>query len=368
MEDASSKPRVLITGVAGNLGLQLLQQLHDFDVVGVDMRAPDGAALFRFESIDLGEEASCGKLVELLRDTRATVVVHLAFVIDPVRTGVLDVDRMWHINVAGTARVLEAITEVNRMGGGITKFIFPSSVSAYGPELPYPVKEDFPLGGHTLPYAIHKRESDEVVRARAEKLGACSTYILRPHIFVGATMQNYLVGALRGTPTGRGRIAAWMRAKGKHLPLLLPYGKKYLESRFQFLHVDDIARLIAYILRRPDDGRQVTVLNVAGRGEPVTIGWCAEIAGAKVLRVPGRASCQALLRLLWALGVSGVPPESLPYMLGTFLMDCGRLQGFLGNDYSRVIRYTVEEGVRDSFREPARAQSEAVVLEAPAAK
>ena len=34
--------------------------------------------------------------------------------LDPVRAGVLDLDRMWQINVAGTARVMEAITEANR--------------------------------------------------------------------------------------------------------------------------------------------------------------------------------------------------------------------------------------------------------------
>ena len=56
-------------------------------------------------------------MYELLRDTHAYAVIHLAFVIDPVRTGVLDVDRMWQINVAGTARVMEAVTEVNRTVG-----------------------------------------------------------------------------------------------------------------------------------------------------------------------------------------------------------------------------------------------------------
>src|SRR5207247_5144416 len=131
----------------------------------------------------------------------------------PVRTGVLDVSRMWQINVAGTARVMEAIAEVNRMGGGIAKFVFPSSVSAYGPDLPRAVDEQHPLGAHTLPYAIHKREADVVVQARAPRLGACSTYLLRPHIFVGASMQNYLVGALRGTPTGRRSIGVRWRAK-----------------------------------------------------------------------------------------------------------------------------------------------------------
>ena len=84
-----------------------------------------------------------------------------------------------------------------------------------------------------------------MVRYRAESLGDCLTYILRPHIFTGASVQNYMVGALRGTPLGQGKRAARMRAEGKRLPLMLPRGEKYLEKRFQFVHVDDVARLLA---------------------------------------------------------------------------------------------------------------------------
>ena len=153
------------------------------------------------------------QLIDLLRATGAQSVVHLAFVLDPQQTGVLDVERMWQINVAGTARVMEAISVVNRTGGNIRQFIFPSSVAAYGPETAGPVKEERRLRAHTLPYAIHKRESDEVVRYRAESLGDCRIYILRPHIFTGASVQNYMVGALRGTPLGKSKRAARMRAR-----------------------------------------------------------------------------------------------------------------------------------------------------------
>ncbi len=347
---AAQKETVLVTGIAGNLGLRLLAQLQDFAVVGIDMKPPSAVSSLRFERVDLGREASCKQLVQLLRESRVTSVVHLAFVIDPLRTGVLDNDRMWQINVAGTARVMEAISEVNRSGGAVRKFIFPSSVSAYGPDLPGAVKEDFPLGAHTLPYAIHKRESDEVVQARASTLGACKTYILRPHIFTGATMQNYLVGALRGTPTGKGRMAERMRHKGTRLPMLLPYGEQYLQKLFQFVHVDDMARLLVYLLRRNELDPQITILNVAGRGGPLTIQACAQIAGSKISRLPGRATCRAVLRLMWNLGISGVPPDALPYMIGSYVMDTTRLQKFLGAEYQTVMQHTVEEALRDSFR------------------
>src|ERR1700752_5367209 len=108
---AETKPTVVVTGVAGNLGLRLLPHLADFNVIGVDLNPPSTDLSLRFERMDLGEEQSCRELYLLLRDTRAAAWVHLAFVIDPFRTGMLDLYRMWQSNGAGTARVMEAVTE-----------------------------------------------------------------------------------------------------------------------------------------------------------------------------------------------------------------------------------------------------------------
>ena len=340
---------VLVTGISGNLGIRLLPLLSDFRVVGVDMRPPENSSLFQFEEMDLGREACCRRLIEILRETGAHSVVHLAFVLDPQRTGVLDLERMWQINVAGTARVMEAISVVNRTGGKVQRFIFPSSVSAYGPETPGAVKEDAPLRAHTLTYAIHKRESDEVVRYRAESLGDCRIYLLRPHIFTGASMQNYMVGVLRGTPLGQSKRAARMRAEGRRLPLMLPSGPKYLDKRVQFVHVDDVARLLKYLLHRPQTDPPLTIMNVAGRGEPVTLQRCAEIAHASIKRVPTRAVFHGVLRLLWKFGISSIPPDAMPYLIGSYIMDTTRLQQFLGPDYPQIIRYSVEDALRDCF-------------------
>ena len=348
------KPTVVVTGVSGNLGLRLLPHLSDFSVIGIDMVPPRTEAPIRFVRMDLGLEDSCRSLYNLFKETRPFSVVHLAFVIDPQRTGVLDVDRMWHINVAGTARVMEAITEANRNeDSGIRQFIFPSSVSAYGSDLPGPVTEESALEAHTLPYAIHKKESDLVVQQRAPALRGCSAYILRPHIFAGASVENYLMGAFRGSPNGKGKRAAQMRKEGKRLPCMLPYGQRYLENQLQFVHVDDMARLLAWILQREPEARRLTILNIAGRGESLTFARCIEMAHAKLVRVPGQWAMRIVLEFLWKTGISAIPPEAVPYMSGQYTMNTDRLKKFLGDDYERVIRYTVADAFLDSFKAPA---------------
>ena len=353
-----AKPVVVVTGISGNLGTRLLPLLSRYSVIGVDVAPPRTDSEMQFESLDLGQESTTRTFYELLRDTHAYAVVHLAFVIDPVRTGVLDVDRMWQINVAGTARVMEAVTEANRItDDGVKQFIFPSSVSAYGPDFPQVATEESPLAAHTLPYAIHKKESDEVVQQRCASLRGCSVYILRPHIFAGATVENYLMGAFRGTPNGKSERAQKWRSAGRRLPCMLPRGQKYLDNKIQFIHVDDMARLIHHILQREPEPQRLTVLNVAGSGEPLTFARCIELANAKLIRVPGKWAMRQILTLLWKQKISAIPPQAVPYMSGQYIMNTDRLRRFLGPEYDHVIRYSIEDAFAESFKPIAAGQS-----------
>jgi nucleoside-diphosphate-sugar epimerase len=357
------KSTVIMTGVAGHLGTRVLPLLGQFAIVGIDLKPPQTERVVQFVRMDLGREESCRELYHLIQETRAVAVVHLAFVLDQVRMGVLDLERMWQINVAGTARVIEAITEANRDEVVVQKFIFPSSVAAYGPSTDGPVAEDAPLRAHSYPYGLHKKECDEVVQQRAPSMRGCSAYILRPHIFAGADVDNYLVGIFRGTPNGTSRRAARMREQGKRLPCVLPYRKRYLQNRVQYVHIADMARLIAHILQREPEAQRVTILNVAGRGEPLTIGRCVELSGLKLIRVPGEWACKAALEFAWRRGLSSIPPEMAPYMLGESIMRTERLRDFLGRDHEEVIRYTVEDAFKESLG--GLAQPDAVPHTAP---
>ena len=206
--------------------------------------------------MDLGEEESCRQLFLLLRESRAEAVIHLAFVLDPVRAGVLDLDRMWQINVAGTARVMEAITEANHEETMVRKFIFPSSVSVYGSDLTGAGDRGTSAG---RPHAAlcdaqdGMRQSGAAAGARAarvQRVYAASAYFCRGQ-------RGELHGGRFSGHAGRASDrAASMRSRGKRLPCLLPRGRRYLENRIQFVHVDDMARLITRILRRRSPKRK----------------------------------------------------------------------------------------------------------------
>ena len=350
------KPAILVTGVSGNLGLRLLEYASDFDVIGVDLHPPETGPVAAFEQMDLAEERSCGQLLDLLRRYRPEGIAHLAFVGDSRPTAALTRDLMWHTNVAGTGRVLEAIAEHNRMLGGIDRFVFPSTALLYGASTNRPLAEDAPLQKSALLYAQHKHEADLTIQARAHAL-KCKTCILRLQPFAGPGASNFWLSALRGQPIGDGRVARRMQRRNTRFPLPLPSKGSFLEHKFQFVHVDDVARLVAAALRRRQSDPPLSIINVAGRGEPVTLATATRMANTEIKRMPGRRACNMALKFLWNMGVSAVPPEALPFLLGSSVLDTARLRVFLGDDYRKVMQFTCEEALAASFEKQPPAPS-----------
>ena len=282
------------------------------------------------------------QLVRLLRESSAMAVVHLAFMAKSRRPGEIDRERMWQINVSGTARVMEAISEVNRRGGNIRKFIYPSSASVYGPETKALVGEEAKIGSHTLSDVVQKSEADIVVRFRANSMGRCSTYLLRAQAFAGTSVDGYVISTLRGCSSGD--------SKQERLPLLLPTGKKYPQRLLQFVHVEDVARLVTWLLHKSStEQSEVLTLNVAGSGSPISIEKCAEIAHTRIARVPSEWMWEKIMRRRWNRGISPVPPDAFPYLMGSCTVGTRRLRELLRDDYEKVIQYSTEDALRESF-------------------
>lgn len=342
--------RILITGISGNLGQRLAPLLSAYTIIGLDLHSPRNLPPgVEFIPADLAEPATRTQLANILREKGITAVIHLAFVIDPVRTGVTREDRMWQINVAGTRRLLEAVEEVNRTATQIRLFLFPSSVSAYGPSLPAPVDERASLGAHTLPYAVHKKESDEICQQMYPRLNGCAMYVLRPHVYAGRSMDNFILRALRGEPSGRGVLARLFLRAGWKVPVLLPAGEIHV-GRFQYVHVDDMARLLAWIVAHYRPGA-LELVNVAGHGEPSTIPEALALSRVRLWHLRSYRLVEWCYGLAWSAGLSGVPPTVLPYFVGTYLMKTDRLRALLGSDYATVIRFSSRQALADSFQE-----------------
>ncbi|MBI3668727.1 MAG: NAD-dependent epimerase/dehydratase family protein [Acidobacteria bacterium] len=341
--------RVLVTGISGNLGRRLAPLLQGSEVVSVDLHPPAASVpAGEFVQLDLSDSVGQEQLGRLLQTKGIEAVLHLAFVIDPVRTGIVDEQHMWRANVAATQQLLESIAQINSGGTRVRLFVFPSSVSAYGPDLPDHVREDAPLQAHALPYAVHKREADEICQQMHPRLGGCAVYIYRPHIYAGYTVDNFILRAFRGKASGRGWLARTFEKHGWKLPTLVPSSARG-ENLFQFVHVDDVARVLLWTLGHFRPGA-LGIFNLAGRGPAISFADCVRLARTPILRLPSEALVRALLRFFWLIGLSGVPPQALPYFLGSYTMDTTRLQDELGPEFEEVVRYSSREAFSDALR------------------
>jgi hypothetical protein len=126
-----------------------------------------------------------------------------------------------------------------------------------------------------------------------------------------------------------------------------------------------MARLIAFILNKNEpESQRLTILNVTGRGGSLTYDQCVRLANAKLIRVPTEKLFELVLRLMWAMKISTIPPDVAPYMTSDTMMDCSRLQHFLGYEYEQVIRYPIADAFTECFRKLSEVKTQA----APAAK
>ena len=93
-----------------------------------------------------------------------------------------------------------------------------------------------------------------------------------------------------------------------------------------------MARLLAYIVHKTQpEAQRLTMLNVAGRGQPLTFAQCIEMAHAKLgSRARKMGASVRFFEFLWKFGISAIPPEAQPYMTGEYTMNTERLHRFLG--------------------------------------
>jgi nucleoside-diphosphate-sugar epimerase len=222
---------VAVTGPTGTFGFGLLPVLEAEprigSVIGVARRpfdpAEHGWTKLRYRQGDVREP---GVLEDAFAG--ADVVVHLAFLI----AGGASPEARREINVDGTVNAFRAAA-----AAGATRFVYASSVSAYGfhGDNPVGMTEEWPTRGAThLPYSQEKAELERLLAAEAEANPSLGLYVLRPPVVIGP----HLVGgkselAARVLPSLLG-LARRARRLPVHAPLFLP------DLPIQVIHEEDV--------------------------------------------------------------------------------------------------------------------------------
>ncbi len=192
--------RYLVTGGSGYIGSRLVEQLGSREdterILIADVRPPRS---FRpkteWAELDVRDAAATRDLVAR---ERPDVLIHLAFVLNPIK----DEQLMYDIDVNGTHNVLEAASQA-----GVEHVLVTSSTTAYGafPDNPVPITEDWPVRGvAAFEYARDKTESDRLCQLWALRHPERTMTIVRPCIVFGPNVDNYLVriwATLRSSPT-----------------------------------------------------------------------------------------------------------------------------------------------------------------------
>jgi UDP-glucose 4-epimerase len=309
--------RYVITGGSGYIGsrlVRLLSRREDTErIVICDLAPPRGGYLpnTEFERVDVRDRDTVRGVLERVRPD---VLVHLAFILTPVR----DEHLMYDVDVNGTHNVLEAAA-----GAGTPQVLVTSSTTAYGafPDNPVPLTEEDPVRGVPgFSYARDKTESDRICQLWAATHPERVMTIVRPCIVFGPSVDNYL-------------SRLWTKQ---------PFGidAGHMEGPIQFVHEDDVVEAVATLLL----GGHAGAFNVTGDGL-MTLRECAEVAGLPLRRMPPRAY-RALTSAMWAARLAEAPAGSLEFAFHPWVASNEKVKRTTGWSPKYTSRETFEITMR----------------------
>ena len=277
--------KYLITGGSGYIGSRLtdlLVERDDNEVVNLDIRPPAvPRSRTRFIRMDIRDRG----MQDLLERERPDALIHLAFVLNPMR----DEQTMYDIDVNGTANVLAAAS-----AAGVQQLLVASSTTAYGafPDNPVPMSEDWPVRG--LPgyeYARDKTEIDRQCQLWAAQHPDRVMTIVRPTIVFGPNVDNYIVRFWSTSP---------------FFPML-----DGNDPEWQFVHEEDVV----YAISRLVSERRGGIFNLTGDGT-IKLSEAARIAGLKKRKMSLKVY-KRIAKASWRLRLPRVeaPPGQIEFLV-----------------------------------------------------
>ncbi|HYF47532.1 MAG TPA: NAD-dependent epimerase/dehydratase family protein, partial [Acidimicrobiales bacterium] len=177
--------------------------------------------------------------------------------------------------------------------GGATRFVYASSVAAYGfhADNPIGMTEDWPTRpAQMMRYAQEKAELEEVLVREAEQHPELDLYRLRPPVVLGP----HTLGGKELLPGPLGQVGA--RLAAALLPLRLPVPALVPDLPLQVIHEDDVGQaLLLCIVGAGPSG----AYNITGDGV-LTATEVARALGVAAIPFPGglvRAAARTIRRL-----------------------------------------------------------------------
>jgi threonine 3-dehydrogenase len=124
--------KALVTGIAGEVGHGLIKKLHEqgYGVVAADIKAPEEqiiSHLTKFYNCDISNPNTVG---QIFSENQFDIIFHLASILST--GGEKNPELAIKVNIDGTVNLLELTNNQALENGRAIKFIFPSSIAAYG--------------------------------------------------------------------------------------------------------------------------------------------------------------------------------------------------------------------------------------------
>lgn len=286
--------RIMITGIAGNLGRIVAKDLHrGNDVIGVDRRPFHGGPKdVVHHQLDLRRKAAAN----LFRKRNIDAVIHLNILHDPRAL----LAEHYTFNLYGTTRLLEYCVKY-----GVKKFIFLSSANIYGPrpESAGYMTEDSPLMASQAFAGIQDLIAvDLLVQSFFWKHPELEVVILRPVHIIGPRVKNAPTNYLRMDP----------------IVTLLGF-----DPLIQLIHANDVVHAIKSALKPGARG----IYNVAGPGV-VPLSALLDRLGRTTVPMPSSLA-RLMVESLWRSRMTSFPPPELAHIKYSCLVDDGRAQSEL---------------------------------------
>jgi UDP-glucose 4-epimerase len=283
---------ILVTGGTGYIGSHTVVELMQcgFDVLIIDnLENSNSCVLERIASIVgrkprlvIADVRDTETVARVMKESRVDAVIHFAG-LKVVSESVFDPLRYYDVNVCGTLRLLEAMTEAQ-----VRKMVFSSSTTVYGDPTSVPILEDAPLRP-ACPYGQSKLVSENILRDVANVPGSDWKFaILRYFNPVGAHESGNIGEDPQDVPTNLMPYVSQV-AVGRRRQLAIfgsDYPTKDGTAIRDFIHVVDLAKghLAALQALADGDEKLLTVNLGTGRGTSVLelVSTFAEVSGADV--------------------------------------------------------------------------------------